>query len=122
MGMGYGFLVRATAALICLVFIRVQPIQAQRPLHRLDTLEVRVGSHASADLPVAIRSIEVITADDIARLPVRTVPELLARALGVDLSARSPAQADIAVRGGTFEQVLVLVDGMRVSDAQTGHF
>lgn len=88
----------------------------------LDTLEVTVGSRASADLPVAIRAVEVLTAEDIARRPVRTVPELLAHALGVDVSARSPAQADVAIRGGTFEQVLVLVDGVRVSDAQTGHF
>jgi hypothetical protein len=35
---------------------------------------------------------------------------------------RSPALFDVAVRGSSFEQVLVLVDGIRMSDAQTGHF
>src|SRR5690606_10576702 len=40
----------------------------------------------------------------------------------VDILPRSPAQADLAIRGASFEQVLVLVDGLRVSDEQTGHF
>lgn len=98
------------------------PVQAQLPAHTLDTLNVVVGSRASAVLPIAIRAVEVITADDLVHQPVRGIQDVLARALGVDLGARSPAQADIAIRGGSFEQVLVLVDGMRVSDAQTGHF
>src|SRR5690606_30156161 len=59
---------------------------------------------------------------DLARAPARTVAELLEWALGTDVQARSGAQADLALRGGTSEQVLVLVDGMRMSDAQTSHF
>jgi iron complex outermembrane receptor protein len=35
---------------------------------------------------------------------------------------RSPAQSDLALRGSTTEQVLVLVDGVPVNDTQTGHF
>ena len=30
-------------------------------------------------------------------------------------------QADVAMRGGTFEQTLILVDGFRMNDLQTGH-
>lgn len=48
--------------------------------------------------------------------------ELLEWALGADVQARSGAQADLALRGGTSEQFLVLVDGVRMSDAQTSHF
>src|SRR5690606_6496015 len=77
---------------------------------------------ASAGLPVAARSVDVIGADAIAATPARTLADVLANALGVDLQPRSPAQADIALRGATFEQILVLVDGVRMSDAQTGHF
>jgi iron complex outermembrane receptor protein len=41
----------------------------------------------------------------------------------VDLEERAPAgvQADLAIRGATFEQSLVLVNGLRMNDAQTGH-
>lgn len=86
----------------------------------LDTIAVAVGSNLGlAELP---RSVEVITAADLAALPVTSVEAALRWAGAVDLQTRSPAQSDLSVRGGTFEQVLVLVDGMRVSDPQTGHF
>ena len=41
----------------------------------------------------------------------------------VTLQERSPAgvQADLSIRGTTFEQTLVLVDGLRVNDPETGH-
>ncbi len=42
----------------------------------------------------------------------------------VDVRARAPGgiQTDVSIRGGSFGQTLVLVDGHRVSDAQSGHF
>ena len=92
---------------------------AQVPTFDLDTLRVTVGSRVDA---ASARAVEVITAERIRALPVRSVADLLDWALSVDLQRRSPAQADLSVRGGTFEQVLVLVDGVRVSDPQTGHF
>jgi len=73
-------------------------------------------------MPAATRAVEVIRADQLLRQPGVSLQDVLARAFGADVSARSPAQADIGLRGGTFEQVLVLVDGVRVSDTQTGHF
>ncbi len=41
----------------------------------------------------------------------------------IDLQERGAngTQADVAMRGGTFEQTLVLVDGFRMNDLQTGH-
>ena len=41
----------------------------------------------------------------------------------VDLRQRAPAgvQADLSIRGSSFGQTLVLVDGIRMNDAQTGH-
>jgi iron complex outermembrane receptor protein len=94
----------------------------QQPGVPLDTLEVRVGSRASPALPVATRAVEVITAEQLRAAPVSTIAEALAWALGADVTPRSPAQADLAMRGSSFEQTLVLVDGVRMSDAQSGHF
>jgi iron complex outermembrane receptor protein len=68
------------------------------------------------------RAVTVLDRDALDALPATTILEALRWGTGVDLLTRSPAQADVAVRGGTFEQVLVLVDGVPVSDAQTGHF
>jgi outer membrane cobalamin receptor len=40
----------------------------------------------------------------------------------IDLQQRNPGvQGDITIRGGTFGQTLVLIDGIRINDVQTGH-
>lgn len=41
----------------------------------------------------------------------------------IDLQERAPGgvQSDVSIRGSTFGQTLVLIDGLRVNDAQTGH-
>lgn len=87
----------------------------------LDTLPV-LGSRVSADLPLRTRSVQVLTREVLRTLPARTIGEALQWATGVELSPRSPAQADLSIRGAGFEPVLVLVDGIRASDPQTGHF
>ncbi|HSM03624.1 MAG TPA: TonB-dependent receptor [Longimicrobiales bacterium] len=90
---------------------------AQEPF-LLDTLQVEVDSRLAGN----VGSVEVITAEQLTALPIRTLEEALSWSMGVDLQTRSPAQADLSIRGSTFEQVLVLVDGVRMSDPQTGHF
>ncbi|MCP4570653.1 MAG: TonB-dependent receptor [FCB group bacterium] len=51
------------------------------------------------------------------------IETLLRYAAGVDIRRRgaSGVQADIGIRGGSFEQTLVLIDGSKTTDAQTGH-
>lgn len=69
------------------------------------------------------RSIQVITAAQIAEMPVQSVNELLLTISGVDVRQRGPhgVQADIGIRGGTFDQTLVLLNGVKLTDPQTGH-
>lgn len=95
---------------------------AQEPAIKLDTVAVTVASLASAEMASATRGVQVVTAEQIANLPARTIPDVLQWALGVDAMPRSPALVDVGLRGSSFEQVLVMVDGIRVSDSQTGHF
>jgi iron complex outermembrane receptor protein len=77
------------------------------------------------DIPVeqATRNIEIITAEKIKQLPARTVNELLAYVGGVDIRQRGPFgnQADISIDGGSFEQTIVLINGVKLLDAQTAH-
>jgi len=51
------------------------------------------------------------------------VPEALKELPGLDLQTRGPlgAQADISIRGSTYQQILILIDGTRVNDPQTAH-
>ncbi len=70
------------------------------------------------------RSVTVIDGKMISRLPVNSLDELLKYAASVEIQQRGPAgaQADIVIRGGTFQQVLVLMDGVKLNDPITGHF
>jgi outer membrane cobalamin receptor len=106
---------------LVLLPVAAPEVRAQlRPLP-LDTLAV-IGSRTSAELPLRTRGVQVLDRAALDGLPARSVAEALRWALGVEILARSSAQADVAIRGGTFEQVLILVDGVRMSDPQTGHF
>ncbi len=57
-------------------------------------------------------------------LPVHSIDELLRYLPGVEMQMRGPmgSQSDIVIRGGTFQQVLILLDGVRINDPNTGHF
>jgi vitamin B12 transporter len=70
------------------------------------------------------RSVDVLTAADLRRLPIQSLQDALEYVTGVDVRQRGPmgVQANISVRGGTFNQVLVLIDGVMMNDPQTGHF
>ena len=70
------------------------------------------------------RNISIIKGEQFRNLPVHSVDELLRYVPGVEIQARGPmgSQADIVLRGGTFQQVLVILDGVRLNDPNTGHF
>lgn len=69
------------------------------------------------------RTLDVITAQRLTELPARDAVEALQFVPGVDLRQRGPlgVQADVSMRGGTFEQTAILIDGLRINDVQTGH-
>ncbi|MDX1701076.1 MAG: TonB-dependent receptor plug domain-containing protein, partial [Melioribacteraceae bacterium] len=80
--------------------------------NRIPTLTTNVG-----------RNIGIISNYDIEFLPSLDVQGLLDNRSGIDVKERGPegVQADISIRGGSFEQTLILIDGIRLSDPQTGH-
>ncbi len=96
------------------------PAAAQDAVHE----HVIVTAHAG-EVPyqTLARTVVVLSRDDIRRLPVRSVAELLSYVSSVDVRSRgaSGVQADFAIRGSTFGQTLILVDGFRINDAQSGH-
>lgn len=76
-----------------------------------------------AELGTVSRSVTVITRDQIAALPLPSIADLLRLASSIDVRARGErgVQTDFSVRGAGFGQMLVLVDGIRINDAQSGH-
>lgn len=70
------------------------------------------------------RNIITVKGEQIANLPVNSIDELLRYLPGLEIQARGPmgVQSDISIRGSTFQQVLVVLDGVRLNDPLTGHF
>jgi len=70
------------------------------------------------------RNITAIPGSYFNKLPIHSIDELLRFIPGVEVQQRGPAgsQSDIVLRGGTFQQVLVILDGLRLNDPTTGHF
>ena len=54
----------------------------------------------------------------------KAIPDLIGEVGGIDVRRRGPqgVQADVDIRGTTFEQNTILIDGVNVNDPQTGHF
>lgn len=88
---------------------------------RLDDVDVRAGRNKA--FTRTGRVVEEVDAKLIRKLPAESTDVLLRTLPGVDIRQRGmgSTQADISIRGGSFDQVLVLVNGINVTDPQTGH-
>lgn len=90
--------------------------------YNLDEIEVS-AQRAPVAFSQMARIVSVISREEIGAAPVQSIQELLEYALSVDVRQRGPlgAQADVSVRGGSFDQTLILLNGINISDPQTGH-
>jgi vitamin B12 transporter len=68
-------------------------------------------------------AITVVDSAMIRNSPGFSLADILRNVTGVDMRQRgvNGIQTDAGIRGSTFDQVLVLVNGIRISDSQTGH-
>ncbi len=69
------------------------------------------------------RAVISFSREDLTRLGISSVVDGLRLLPGIDPRARGgrDVQTDFSVRGATFGQALVLIDGVRLNDAQSGH-
>ena len=81
------------------------------------------GSRAPLTRSQAARMVTVLERADIQQAPVQSINDLLKYAVGVDVRQRGPvgAQTDISIRGGTSDQIILLLNGINICDPQTGH-
>jgi vitamin B12 transporter len=88
-----------------------------------DSVVVTATRH-STDLRQTGRRVSVLTARDIEHLPAASFDELIRYLGGVETQSRGGfgVQSDITMRGSSFEGIVVLLDGIRLHDPQTGHF
>jgi iron complex outermembrane receptor protein len=91
---------------------------------KIDLDEIQVTARRSPALYTEVgRVITVIPRNEIDKLPVQSLHELLNYAMNVDVRQRGPlgVQSDVSIRGGSFDQVMILLNGINITDPQTGH-
>lgn len=95
------------------------PGPAQQPQH--ETIVV-TGTFEPLSLDEIDRSLRVLPVRE-NKLVVNTLVDLLRLDPSLDLEERAPdgVQTDLSIRGSNFGQTLVLLNGMRLNDVQTGH-
>lgn len=84
---------------------------------------VVTASRTPAQFSSLSRSVVLITPREIEYSAVNSIQDLLRYVPGADVRSRGVegVQSDIGIRGGGFEQTLVLINGIKLSDPQTAH-
>ncbi|MCK9173509.1 MAG: TonB-dependent receptor [Desulfuromonas thiophila] len=95
---------------------------AAEPRQQLAELIVS-ASRSPQPLQEAAQTVTILERADLERLPGGSLFDALEQVSGVDLRQRGPfgQQADVAIRGGSFEQTLILINGIPQVNPQTGH-
>jgi vitamin B12 transporter len=96
--------------------------QAQEKSTDIEAIEIQ-GKLFSTLYKSANQNISVITREEIINSPAKSIDEILQQVTGMDIRRRGAngVQSDIGFRGSSFEQVLLLLNGIRMNDSQTGH-
>jgi iron complex outermembrane receptor protein len=99
--------------LLFMILLAVSPFQID---------EVEVTAERAQIQSEAFRLVAQVGHEEIAQMPVKDVADILAYLPGVDVRSRGAMQRDVSLHGGTFDQVLILLNGVSLQDAQTGHY
>jgi iron complex outermembrane receptor protein len=97
--------------------------QADEPVPTRRDVVVVTGAFEPVPLEEADRAVRALPVGAEQRLLTTSAADLLRLDPSLDLTARAPngVQSDLSIRGGSFGQTLVLLDGLRLNDAQSGH-
>lgn len=116
------FLLRPTSIWLGLSLAAAAAASEPQVAVRRDVVVV-TGTFEPVALEELDRSLTVVDASGERQLLANTLADFLKLDPSVDLRQRGPnlIQADVSIRGGTFGQTLVLLDGLRLNDVQSGH-
>lgn len=94
----------------------------ENKVERLDEITI-TSSRIDVPFNKDSRTIIVISREDIQNSTANNVADLLQQYAGVDVRRRgiNGMQSDLYIRGGSFDQTLVLIDGIKTENPQTGH-
>ena len=110
---------------IILLLLSMNYVSFSQDITQQQKLDSIVITSSRIDLPFKenSRTITVITSEDIGQSTATNVTDLLQQVTGIDVRRRgvNGMQSDLYIRGGSFDQTLILIDGIKVEDPQTGH-
>lgn len=92
---------------------------------RIELEDVEVsGQRAPVVNSQLSRIVTVISKKEVEQAPSQNIDNLLKYVPQVDIRQRgvNGSQSDISIHGGTFDQTLVLLNGINLTDPQTGHY
>lgn len=105
--------------LLLIIFLLACPFAAVAQDARLDSLESTTvtGTRVAMSLNKSARIVTILDSISIASAPADNVNDILKYTPGVDVRQRGAMgmQTDISVRGGTFDQIAVLLNGVSVT-------
>ncbi|MDR1343257.1 MAG: TonB-dependent receptor [Prevotellaceae bacterium] len=122
------------ATSLSLVTLGAQQASAQASAHQASEREhedkpvpideITVTGDKALAIAEPARMVALIGRSDIERAAVQNIQDLLRYVDGVDVRTRggNNVQADISLRGGAFDQTVVLLNGVNITDPQTGHY
>ena len=102
-------------SLLLFILLAISPFQLE---------EIEVKAERITPLSDSCQTLTYIGHEQIEAMPVMSVADILTFLPSLDIRSRGTgsAQSDVSMHGGTFDQVLVMLNGIPVSDTQTGHY
>ena len=114
---------KRTIQVVCFLFLGLSVFaQINTDTVNLDQCEIKSVSNPVKFRDVS-RSVQVISAEQIRKSPVTSIDDILRYYGGIDIRSRGAfgVQSDVSLGGGTFDQALMMVNGIALNDPQTGH-
>jgi vitamin B12 transporter len=114
-------MIRIAAVAFIVIFIPAAAFSEET--HRLGTIVV-TPSRIEGPGAAQGRSVRVMEKGELFGYGQEAIADAIDSISGTDIRRRGPegVQADICIRGTTFEQNTILIDGIKINDPQTGHF
>ena len=110
---------------ILIIQLITSNVNAQENKKEIELDQVELMSSPRIEVDKGDNSISMLTISnkEIKQSTATNVSELLQQVAGIDIRRRGAEgmQADLYIRGGSFDQTLLLIDGIKVEDPQTGH-
>jgi vitamin B12 transporter len=105
-----------------LILAQASPDSIQIKTLEIEEVEI-TGKRKPFYLAEFSRVVTVIKNEDIEKSGIQSFQDLLEYASNIDIRQRGNlgVQSDISIRGGSFDHVMILVNGINLSDPQSGH-